>query len=182
MFLTWANKRGCQYQRQKDKTEREREDVKKCIFFKVCWGCFINIKAEDWELPTTCRCFSEWSEWNFLREKSNNSHSRILYSVHFQFSSVQSLSCLILCDPMDHSMPDLPVHHHCLEFTQTHVHWVGDAIQPSHPLLSPSLPAPSPSQHQDLFQWVSSSHQLGKVLELQLQHQSFQWTPRTDLL
>ena len=107
MFLAWTNKRGCQYQRQKDKTEREREDVKKCIFFKVCWGCFINIKAEDWELPTTCRCFSEWSEWNFLREKSNNSHSRILYSVHFQFSSVQLLSCLTLCDPMDHSMPDL---------------------------------------------------------------------------
>ena len=66
--------------------------------------------------------------------------------------------------------------------TQTHVHWVGDAIQPSHPLLSPSPPALIPSQHQGLLQWVSSSHQVAKVLEFQFQHQSFQWTPRTDLL
>ena len=63
-----------------------------------------------------------------------------------------------------------------------HVHWVGDAIQPSHLLLSPSPPAPNPSQHQDLFQWVSSSHQVAKVLEFQLQHQSLQWTARIDLL
>ena len=66
--------------------------------------------------------------------------------------------------------------------TQTHVHWVSDAIQPSHPLSSPSPPAPNPSQHQGLFQWVNSSHEVAKVLEFQLQHQSFQWTPRTDLL
>ena len=65
---------------------------------------------------------------------------------------------------------------------QTHVHRVGDAIQPSHPLLSPSPLAPNPSQHQSLFQWVNSSHEVAKVLEFQLQHQSFQWTPRTDLL
>ena len=76
-------------------------------------------------------------------------------------------------------MPGLPVHHQLLEFAQTHAHRVGDAIQPSHPLLSPSPPAPNPSQHQGLFQWVSSSHQVAKVLEFQLQHQSFQWTPRT---
>ena len=76
----------------------------------------------------------------------------------------------------------LPVHHQLPEFTQTHVHRVGDAIQPSHPLASPSPPAPSPSQHQGLFQWVSSSHLVAKVLEFQLQHQSFQTTPRTDLL
>ena len=68
------------------------------------------------------------------------------------------------------------------EFTQTHVHRVGDAIQPSHPLLSPSPPALNLSQHQGLFQWVSSSHQVANVLEFQLQHQSFQWTPRTGLL
>ena len=68
------------------------------------------------------------------------------------------------------------------ESTQTHVHWVGDAIQPSHPLSSPSPPALTLSEHQGLFQWVSSSHQVAKVLEFQLQHQSFQWTPRTDLL
>ena len=68
------------------------------------------------------------------------------------------------------------------EFTQTHVHWVNDTIQPSHPLSSPSPPAPNPSQHQGLFQWVNSSHQVAKVLEFQLQHQSFQGTPRTGLL
>ena len=74
------------------------------------------------------------------------------------------------------------VHHQLLEFTQTHVHWVGDAIQASHPLSSPSLPAFNLSQQQGLFKWVSSSHQVAKVLEFQLQHQSFQWTLRTDLL
>ena len=98
-----------------------------------------------------------------------------------QFSSVAQL-CPILCDPMNCSTPGLPVHHHLLEFTQTHVHQVGDVIQPSHPLSSPFLPAPNTSQHQSLFQWVNSSYQVDKVLEFQLQHQSFQWTPRTDLL
>ena len=78
---------------------------------------------------------------------------------------------------MNRSMPGLPVHHQLLESTQTHVHWVGDVIQPSHPLSSPSSPALNPSQHQGLFKWVSSSHPVAKVLEFQLQHQSFQWTP-----
>ena len=91
-------------------------------------------------------------------------------------------SCPTLCDPMNRSKPGLPVHHQLPEFTQTHAHWVGDAIQPSHPLSPTSPPAPNPSQHQGLFQWVNSSHQVPKVLEFQLQHQSFQWTPRTDLL
>ena len=98
-----------------------------------------------------------------------------------RFSSVQSLSPVWLCDPMECSMPGLPVHHQLPEPSQTHVHRVGDAIHPSHPLSSPS-PAFSLSQHQGLFQWVSSSHQVAKVLEFQLQHQSFQWTFRTDLL
>ena len=98
-----------------------------------------------------------------------------------QFSSV-TWSCPTLCNPMNWSTPGLPVHHQHPEFTQTHVHRVGDAIQPSHPLLSPSPPAPNPSQHQSLFQRVNSSHEVAKVLELQLQHQSFQWIPRTDLL
>ena len=98
-----------------------------------------------------------------------------------QFSSVTQ-SCLTLCDPMNSNMPGLPVHHQLPEFTQTHVHWVGDVIQPSHPLSSPSPPALNLSQHQGLFKWVSSLHQVAKVLEFQLQHQSFQWTPRTDLL
>ena len=83
--------------------------------------------------------------------------------------------CPTLCDPMDSSTPCLPVHHQLPELTQTHVHQVGDAIQPSCPLLSPSPPAFNLSQHQGLFQWVSSSHQVAKVLELQLQHQSFQY-------
>ena len=98
-----------------------------------------------------------------------------------QFSSVAQL-CLTVCDPMKSSTPGLPVHYQLPEFTLTHVHWVGDAIQPSHPLLSPSPPALNLSQHQGLFQWVSSSHQVVIVLEFQLQHQSFQWTPRADLL
>ena len=84
-----------------------------------------------------------------------------------QFSSVAQ-SCPTLCDPMNHSTPGLPVHHQLLEFTQTHVHRLSDAIQPSHPLSSPSPPAPNPSQHQSLFQWVNSSHEVAKVLEFQL--------------
>ena len=91
-------------------------------------------------------------------------------------SSVQSLSCVWLCDPMNRSTPGLPVHHQLPEFSQTHVHWVGDAIQPSHPLSSPS-PALNLSQQQGLFQWVSSSHQAAKVLEFQFQHQSFHEYP-----
>ena len=100
------------------------------------------------------------------------------------FSSVSTVtqSCSTLCDPMNHSMPGLLVHHQLPEFTQIHVHWVGNAIQSSYPLSSPSPPALNLSQHQGLFQWVSSSHQVAKVLEFQLQHQSFQWTPRTDPL
>ena len=83
------------------------------------------------------------------------------------FSSVAQ-SCPTLCNPMNHSTPGLPVHHQLSEFTQTRVHQVSDAIQPSHPLSSPSPPAPNPSQHQSLFQWVNSSHEVAKVLEFQL--------------
>ena len=100
------------------------------------------------------------------------------------FSSVH-FSCSVVSDslrPMNHSTPGLPVHHQLPGPTQTHVHWVGDAIQPSHHLLSPSSPALNLSQHQGIFKWVSSLHQVAKVLEFQLQHQSFQWTSRTDLL
>ena len=87
--------------------------------------------------------------------------------VSVQFSSVAQ-SCPTLCDPMNCSTPGLPVHYHLPEFTKTHVHRVGDAIQPSHPLSSPSPPAPNRSQHQCLFQWVNSSHEVAKVLESQL--------------
>ena len=113
-----------------------------------------------------------WFEWLY---------SYIRHLAHNQFSSVTH-SCPTLCDPMNHSMPGLLVHHQLPELIQTHVHQVGGATQPSHPLSSPSSPVPNPSQHQGLFQWVSSPHQVAKELELQLQHQSFQWTPRTDLL
>ena len=102
-----------------------------------------------------------------------------------RFSSVQSLSRVqLFCDPMDYSMPGFPVHHQLPELTQIHVHQVSDAIQSFHPLSSPS-PSPSLfnlSQHQGLFQRVSSSHQVAKVLKFQVQHQSFQWTFRTDFL
>ena len=99
-------------------------------------------------------------------------------------SSLSSVaqSCPTLCKPMNHSTPVLPVHHHLPEFTQTHIHQVSDVIQPSHPLSFPSPPAPNPSQHHSLFQWVNSSHDMAKVLEFQLQHHSFQRIPRADLL
>ena len=98
-----------------------------------------------------------------------------------QFSSIQSLSHVrLFCDPMDCSTPGFPVHHQLLELAQIHVYWVSDAIQPSDPLSSSSPSAFNLSQHQDLFQWVSSSHQLAKVLELQ--HQSFQWIFRIGFL
>ena len=86
----------------------------------------------------------------------------MVYVNSVQFSSVTQ-ACLTLCDPMDCSTPGIPVHHQLLEFTQTHVLWVGDAIQPSHPLLSPSPPAFNLSQHQGLFKWVSSLHQVAKA-------------------
>ena len=105
-----------------------------------------------------------------------------LASGKVQFSSVQPLSHVWLCDPMNCSKPGLPIHHQMPEYNQTHVHWVSDAIQPSHPLSSPFSPTFDLSQHQGLFKWFSSSHQVAKVLEVQLQHQFFQWTPRTDLL
>ena len=101
--------------------------------------------------------------------------------ISVQFSWVTQ-SCPTLCNPMNRSMPGLPVHHQLSELTPTHVHRVGDAIQPSHPLSSPSPSAPNPSQHQGLFQWVNSLHEVAKVLEFQPQLQFLQWTPRTDLL
>ena len=118
---------------------------------------------------------------SFLLPVSGSKFPLAVYFASVQFSSVAQL-CPTLCDPMNPSTPGLPVHHQLPEFTQTHVHQVGDVFQPSHPLPSPSPPAPNPSQHQSLFQWVNSSHEVAKVLEFQLQHQSFQRTPRADLL
>ena len=119
--------------------------------------------------------------WKLLLLSPDVKNMKYIHFGKYQFSSVTQL-CRTLWDPINHSTPGLPVHYHLPESTQTHVHRVEDAIQPSHPLPSPSPPALNLSQHQGLFQWVSSSHQLAKVLEFQLQHQSFQWTTRTDLL
>ena len=117
-----------------------------------------------------------YTSWN---ELSN-------YLTYSSLSSVQFISvtqsCPTLSEPMRRSTPGLPVHHQLLEFTQTQVLRVGDAIQPSYPLSSPSPPDPYPSQHRSLFQWVNSSHEVAKVLEFRLQHHSFQRNPRADLL
>ena len=114
-----------------------------------------------------CLCDLRWLlNWVFVSLCIKWDYYCLLCTV--QFSSVQSLSPVWLCDPKDRSAPGLPVIHQLLEFTQTHVHRVGDAIQPSHPRSSPSPPAPNPSQHLSLFQWVNSSHEVAKVLEFQL--------------
>ena len=118
--------------------------------------------------------------WKINQSEAPNMGSIGVRFKFSQFSSV-SQSCPTLCDTMDCSMPGLPVHCQLLEFTQTHVHWVVDTIQPSYPLLSPA-PALNLSQHQGVFKWASSLHQVAKVLEYQLKHQSFQWTLKTDLL
>ena len=128
--------------------------------------------------------FSRWRvassltlEGTFLVYYGNSSTSLATY---LQFSSVQSLSRVWLsATPWTAARQAFLSHHQLPEFTQTCVHWVSDAIQSSHPLSSPSPPAPNPSQHRGLFQWVNSSHQVAKVLEFQPQHQSFQWKPRT---
>ena len=122
-----------------------------------------------WESRWLCLdsvCSNRW------RVVSHCGFNRLLVFT-FQFSSVAQ-SCLTLCDPVNCSTPGLPLHYQLLESTHTHVHCVGDAIQLSHPLLFPSPPALHLSQHQGLFKWVSSSHQMAKVLDFQLQHQSFQ--------
>ena len=116
-----------------------------------------------------------WATWELESACKHRRH---------RFSSVQSVTLSrvwLFVTRWIAAQPGLPLHHQVPEFTQTHVRRVSDAIQPSHPLSSPS-PAPNPSQHQGLFQWVNSSHQVAKVLEFQPQHQSFQWTSRTGLL
>ena len=133
-------------------------------------------------LMSRCQFFAMWSIDSIQLQLSQN--KVIVYddlALSVQFSSVTQ-SYPTLCNPINCSTPGLPVHHQLPEFAQTHVNQVSDAIQPSHPLSSPSPPAPHPSQHQRLFQWVNSSHEVAKVLEFQLQHQPFQWTPRTNLL
>ena len=117
--------------------------------------------------------------WSF--SEFYNLCKRLSPRLSVQFSSVTQ-SCPTLCDPTYFSTPGFLVHHQLPELAHIHIHSVSDGIQPSHPLSSPSPPALNLSQHQGLFRWVSSSHQVAKVLEFQLQHQSFQWIFRTDLL
>ena len=138
------------------------------IYVAVFKSCFFSLTFESF----TVMCLG-------LNIFVFNLIMTLLMSV--QFGSVAQ-SCPTLCNPINRNTPGLPVHHQLLEFTQTQVHWFGDAIQPSHPLSSHSPPALNLSQHQGLFKWVSSLHQMAKVLEFQLQHQSFQWAPRSDLL
>ena len=151
------------------------------------WGAFLGTKSLC-PLPSICRRasasegFPEFQRTKLIREVRKWKTKENRQAKPNSNSSVQSLSDVRLCNSMNHSMPGLPVHHQLPKFTQTHVHRVGDTIQPSHPLSSLSPPALNLSQHQGLFQWVNSLHQVAKVLEFQLQHQSFQWTPRTDLL
>ena len=128
----------------------------------------------------------EWITFPFSRGSSQPrdwtqvSHFAGGFFTSWAISSVQSHPAL--CNPMACGTPGFPVHHQLLEFTQSNVHGVSDALQPSHPLLSPSPPAFNLSQHQSLFLWISSSQQVVSVLESQLQHQSFQWIFRVDLL
>ena len=112
------------------------------------------------DAPFITHSYPVWAQLQLKSHVCKNTHASD------QIRSVAQ-SCPTLCDPMNRSMPGLPVHHQLAEFTQTHVHRVSDVIQPSHPLSSPS-PAPNPSQHQGLFQWINSSHEVAKVLEFQL--------------
>ena len=159
---------------------KDQQTLTKHLLFHLHSNCLPPFGSLKSLLPTSSFVFS-W-RW-FLGEVSPILMSYSV-SVNLPHVSVQSVAqlCPTLCDSMNRSTPGPPVHHQLLEFTQTHVHRVGDVIQPSHPLSSPSPPAFSPSQHQGLFQWVNSLLEVAKVLEFQLQHQSFQWTPRTDLL
>ena len=148
-----------QYIRTRSKVQLQlRDDIrprvyKSGIFQERFILCFARAKS----------LFSEVWSTSYLHTQGKLWVSSISFS-SVQFSSVAQ-SCLTLCDPMNRSTPGLPVHHQLLEFTQTYVHWVHDAIQPSHPLSSP-FPALNLSQHQGLYKWISSSRQVAKVLSL----------------
>ena len=145
-----------------------------------------------WRIQKTPQTvLSEANEWAWMVTHGFNlinlKHTKtkqISFPCGYHSSSCCSVakSCLTLCNPMDCSTSGFPGLHYLPEFTQTHVHWVSDAIQPFHPLLPSFAPALNLSQHQGLFQWASFSHQMAKVLELQLQRQFFQWIFRVDFL
>ena len=151
-----------------DKGDKNTHWRKDSLINKLCWK---NLTAAwKWmKLRTLSNTIYKNKLKMDYRPKFKTRYNKTLRGKHsdVQFSSVAQ-SCPTLWDPMNRSTPGLPVHHQLLEFTQTHVHWVDNAIQPSHPLSSPSPPAPNPSQHQSLFQWVNSLHEVAKVLEFQL--------------
>ena len=120
------------------------------------------------------------NDFLLLSETSNENINGMINKCWTPFGSVESLNHVWLRKPIDCSTPAFPVYHQLPELALTQVHRVSDAIQPSHPLSSSSPPIFNNSQHQGLFKWVSSSHQVAKVLELQFQHHSFQWIFRTD--
>ena len=161
--------------------------------FKPCSKCTIHLMTPP-RFLSSMWWFSVPSPYQHMLPWLQQPRKKVLKCLQWQLnvsaqrrhmspvSLVQLLSHVRLCDAMDCGTPGLPVHHQLQEFTQIHVHWVGDAIQPSHSLLSPSSPTFNLSHHQGLSKWVNSSHEVAKVLEFQLQYQSFQWRLRTDLL
>ena len=148
------------------------ENLEPCVIWGHYWNLSLNAKSSLHIRP-------RWGVWFVLVNSSSNVLSSYKDSLRKKNENKMLLSsaqftqlCPTLCNSMNRSMPGLPVHHQLPKFTQTQVHWVSDAIQPSHPLSPLSPPAFNLSQHQRLFKWVSSSHQVAKVLEFQLQHQS----------
>ena len=168
------NMTECQYIYMHDWCPQRKDETGKGIKYSNIYFGKAFLKSRNMLIFTVNRHI-------MFQGKNNTDRSTLLYT---QFSSVAQ-SCPTLCNPMDCIMPGLPVHlmvYQLPEFIQTHVHWVSDAIQPPRHLSAPSPPAFNLSQHQGLFKWVSSSHQVAKALEFQLQHQSFQWIFRTDFL
>ena len=151
------------------------------LLWRFCWKNIIFMQSlRVYKSSSYCFYFMKNSIFSLLRFLWEKFLSGLFIISSVQFSSVAQ-SCPTLWDPMNRSTPGLSVHRQLLEFTQSHVHRVGDAIQPFHPLSSPLPPALNPSQHQGLLQWVNSSYEVAKVLEFQLQHQSTYYVTKYTL-